>query len=184
MIDTSRPINTKSPPVSSQLLRSAPGGVPLRLLLAFVAGLVLGGLGNYLAWRWLENPWPFFGWFCPPLLGLVAGLIIDGRRRHAWLRAIAASLLAWSGFILTFLVIAHIHWEQQVFTYVPTPAPADPYCSPCFDFTPPPIWFSLQDFFVLGLVFVVPIALVTNVVMNAARRLSGPRSPRLRNSLE
>jgi hypothetical protein len=148
------------------------------LLLAFGAGLLLGCLGNFLAWQWLENPWPFFGWLCPPLLGLVAGLLADSSRRYSWLRALVASLLAWSGFILTFLVIAHIRWDQQVFTYVPAPSPDDPYCSPCLDFTPPHIPFTLQGFFVLGLIYIVPVALVTNFVVKVVRWFSTRRSTR------
>lgn len=183
MIDTPPRRNKQSLPVALRPRWRVLGGGPVRLLLTFGAGLVLGGLGNYLAWHLLENPWPFFGWFCPPLLGLVAGLSDDGSRRHAWLRVLAASLLAWSGFILTFLVIAHIHWDQTVFTYVPTPAPEDPYCSPCLDFDVS-IRFSLQGFFVIGLFFVASVALVTHFVAKVVRRRATLRSPRPRKRLE
>jgi hypothetical protein len=178
MIDTPHPMNKQSLPAAPRPRWRALGTGPVFLLMAFGAGLLLGSLSNYWVWQWLENPWPFFGLLCPPLLGLVAGLLADDHCRYAWLRVLVASLLTWSGFILTFLVIAHLHWDQEVFTYMPTPPPEDPYCSPCLDFTPPPIWFSLQDFFVLGLMFVVSTALATNFVVKVVRWYS-PRRPTL-----
>jgi hypothetical protein len=63
MIDTPHHMNKQSLPAA---LRRAPGAGPLRLLLAFGASLALGGLGDSLAWQWLENPWPFFDLLCPP----------------------------------------------------------------------------------------------------------------------
>ncbi len=167
MLDPLHPMNKEPLPASLQPLLCALSRSVARLLLTFSGGLGLGALGNSWGWNRLENPWPFFGLLCPLLLGLLAGLLGGGSQRHAWLRVLGASLLAWSGFFLTFLVFAQIHWFQMIYSTPPDPAANDPTCSPCFDFKVS-IGFSLQDFFPLGLVFVSLIALATTGVLKAA----------------
>lgn len=102
----------------------------LRLLVAFSGGLLLGKLGDLLAWNQLENPWPYLGLLCPFLLGISVALTVGICQRDACPSMGLASFLAWIGFYLTFVVIAY---QQHPYNPPqPGPSPADPYCSPCF----------------------------------------------------
>ena len=50
----------------------------LHMSLPCSAGLLLGVLGNALAWNQVENPWPYLGLLCPFLLGMSVVLIVGG----------------------------------------------------------------------------------------------------------
>ena len=128
----------------------------LRMSLAFGAGLLLGALGNALAWNQLENPWPYLGLLCPLLLAMSVALIVGGRTRHFWHSTLGASSLAWIGFYLVFIVIAF-----QIHPYNP-PQPdlsqSDQFCSPCFS-DALGTGILMLAFFPIGPLFVVLIAL-------------------------
>ncbi len=149
----------------------------LRLLIAFGGGLLLGTLGDALAWNRLENPWPYLGVFCPLLLGISVALTVGVRHRDACLSMVLASFLAWIGFYLTFIFIAfHGHPYQMPNPPQADSSQADSDCSPCFssDFLS---GFLILAFFPVGPFFVLLIAFVTSsLVRFVCWRRARPKS--------
>ncbi|HEU5374932.1 MAG TPA: hypothetical protein VFV38_05810 [Ktedonobacteraceae bacterium] len=133
----------------------------VRMLIAFAVGLLLGTLGNALAWNQLENPWPYLGLLCPLLLGTSVALIVG---KHSTL---GASSLAWIGFYLVFIVIAyHLH------PYNPPPSnqtQSDQVCSPCFS-GDVLTGVLLVYFFPFGLFFIMLIAFAASSLLKFTRR--------------
>jgi hypothetical protein len=138
----------------------------LHLLVAIGAGLLLGALGDKLAWNRLENPWPYLGLLCPLLLGMIVGLTGGGRDWPP-----VPSVLAWTGFYLTFVFIPFQRHPYQVINPSPADAsPAGPFCSPCF--SPDSLLeVEIVFFWVVGLYYVPLIAFATSSLLKFARRI-------------
>jgi hypothetical protein len=75
----------------------------IRLILAFIAGLLLGLLANRLAAGW-QNVVPYL--LFPVVIGIAGALSVSTRRRRFYIRALRTGLAAWVGISLDLAVLA------------------------------------------------------------------------------